>query len=65
MSPSMVRLGGILAFVLIAVVIIGAFLAQNRAVAIIFGLMGVGSPPPRGHARAAGADPCCGPGGPG
>ncbi len=39
MSPSMVRLGGILAFVLIAVVIIGAFLAQNRAVAIIFGLI--------------------------
>lgn len=35
----MVRLGGILAFVLIAVVIIGAFLAQNRAVAIIFGLI--------------------------
>lgn len=39
MSPSMVRLGGILAFVLIAVVIIGAFLAQNRAVAIVFGLI--------------------------
>lgn len=39
MSPSMVRLGGILAFVLIAVVIIGAFLAQNRVVAIIFGLI--------------------------
>ena len=39
MSPSMVRLGGILAFVLIAVVIIGAFLAQNKAVAIVFGLI--------------------------
>lgn len=39
MSPSMVRLGGILAFVLIAVVIVGAFIAQNRAVAIIFGLI--------------------------
>jgi hypothetical protein len=39
MSPSMVRLGGILAFVLIAVVIIAAFLAQNRAMAIIFGLI--------------------------
>lgn len=39
MSPSMVRLGGILAFVLIAVVIIGAFLAQNKVVAIIFGLI--------------------------
>jgi hypothetical protein len=35
----MVRLGGILAFVLIAVVIIAAFLAQNRAMAIIFGLI--------------------------
>ncbi|MBL8661487.1 MAG: hypothetical protein JNM29_01620 [Candidatus Odyssella sp.] len=35
----MVRLGGILAFVLIAVVIIGAFLAQNKAVAIVFGLI--------------------------
>jgi hypothetical protein len=35
----MVRLGGILAFVLIAVVIIGAFLAQNKVVAIIFGLI--------------------------
>jgi hypothetical protein len=35
----MVRLGGILAFVLIAVVIVGAFIAQNRAVAIIFGLI--------------------------
>ncbi len=39
MSPSMVRLGGILAFVLIAVAIIGAFLAQNRAVAVVFGLI--------------------------
>ena len=39
MSPSMVRLGGILAFVLIAVAIIGAFLAQNKAVAIVFGLI--------------------------
>lgn len=39
MSASMVRLGGILAFVLIAVVIIGAFLGQNRGVAIIFGLI--------------------------
>ncbi len=35
----MVRLGGILAFVLIAVAIIGAFLAQNRAIAIVFGLI--------------------------
>lgn len=39
MNASMVRLGGILAFVLIAVAIIGAFLAQNKVVAIIFGLI--------------------------
>jgi|CXWL01.1.fsa_nt_gi hypothetical protein len=39
MNASMVRLGGILAFVLIAVAIIGAFLAQNKVVAIIFGLL--------------------------
>jgi hypothetical protein len=32
-------MGGILAFVLIAVVIVGAFLAQNKIVAIIFGLI--------------------------
>lgn len=39
MSANMVRLGGILAFVLIAVVIIGAVLGQSGAVAIIFGLI--------------------------
>lgn len=39
MNASMVRLGGILAFVLIAVGIISAFLAQNRVVAIIFSLI--------------------------
>jgi hypothetical protein len=39
MNASMVRLGGILAFVLIAVAIIGAFVSQNRAVAIVFGLI--------------------------
>ena len=39
MNASMVRLGGILAFVLIAVAIISAFLAQNKVVAIIFSLI--------------------------
>lgn len=39
MNAGMVRMGGILAFVLIAVAIIGAFVAQNKVVAIIFGLI--------------------------
>ncbi len=39
MNASMVRLGGILAFVLIAVAIIGGFVGQNRVVGIIFGLI--------------------------
>jgi len=39
MNASMVRLGGILAFVLIAVAIVGAFVAQNKVVGIIFGLI--------------------------
>lgn len=39
MNASMVRMGGILAFVLIAVVIVGAFLARSQVVAIIFGLI--------------------------
>jgi len=42
MSASMVRLGGILVFVLIAVGIIGAFVASNKVVAIIFGLIQTG-----------------------